>query len=377
VHEVVQVARRHGADTVHVSADFGPHGHRRDEAVEAALAEHGIALVRTGSPYAVDPGTIVKQDGEPFRVYTPFSRAWAHHGHAAPEATPRPKVAAHDRGEGLPRAPRVDAELPEAGEAAALAVLDRFLDERVDAYAEARDRPATPGTSRLSPHLRWGSLHPRTVLARLGRGKGEAVFRSELVWREFYADVLWHRPESARGPLDPVVGGIRADHGKAADERFAAWAEGRTGYPIVDAGMRQLRQEAWVHNRVRMIVASFLLKDLHLPWERGARFFMQHLVDGDLASNQHGWQWVAGCGTDAVPYFRVFNPVTQGKEHDPAGDYVARYVPELAHLSAKERHEPWLAAAKGADLHGYPDRVVDHKAEREEALRRYAEVRGR
>jgi deoxyribodipyrimidine photo-lyase len=269
----------------------------------------------------------------------------------------------------------VDATLPRAGEGAALARLDDFLATQAADYADRRDRPADEATTRLSPYLKYGCIHPRTVLARLGRAKSHEKLRSELAWREFYADVLWHTPESARQALQPKMAAMELDTGKRADERFDAWAAGRTGYPMVDAGMRQLSGEAWVHNRVRMIVASFLVKDLHIDWTRGARWFMQHLVDGDLASNNHGWQWVAGTGTDPAPYFRVFNPVTQGKEHDPDGDYVRRWVPELAGVAGAAAHEPWRLA--GGLPPGYPERIVDHAAERLEALSRYESLKSR
>ena len=178
-------------------------------------------------------------------------------------------------------------------------------------------------------------MHPRQILARLGRGKGEACSRTELCWREFYADVLHHRPDTVRRSFNPAMRTDAGRPGTQADERFEAWCQGMTGYPIVDAGMRQLRAEGWMHNRVRMVVASFLVKDLHLDWTRGARWFMHHLVDGDLASNQHGWQWMAGTGTDPSPYFRIFNPVTQSKKFDPDGTYIHRWVPELAGLSGE------------------------------------------
>jgi len=254
-------------------------------------------------------------------------------------------------------------------------VLDRFLESRVTSYDQQRDRPDVPGTSRLSVHLKYGTVHPRTVLAGLGRTKGEATFRNELCWREFYADVLWNRPDTVSHAFNPAMSAMQVDEGPEADRRFEAWAAGRTGYPLVDAGMRQLQAEAWVHNRVRMIVASFLVKDLHLDWSRGARLFLDRLVDGDLASNHHGWQWVAGTGTDAAPYFRIFNPVVQSKRFDPDGTYLATYLPELAGLPPAQRHEPWLARAAGADLDGYPAPIVDHAAERQEALRRYADMR--
>ena len=197
----------------------------------------------------------------------------------------------------------------------------------------------------MSAYLKYGCIHPRTLVADLAGEESESARRytDELAWRDFYADVLWHRPESAREYLKPELQGMGYDSGPEAEALVRAWEQGRTGFPIVDAGMRQLLGEAYVHNRVRMIVASFLVKDLHQEWTLGARWFMQHLVDGDLASNNHGWQWVAGTGTDASPYYRVFNPITQGKKFDPDGAYVKRWVPELRDLDRKHVHEPWTA----------------------------------
>jgi deoxyribodipyrimidine photo-lyase len=222
--------------------------------------------------------------------------------------------------------------------------------------------------------LKFGSIHPRTLLADLERFEceGAEVFRKELAWREFYADVLHHRPDTAWSCQNARFRKLELDTGDDAEKKVRAWAEGRTGYPIVDAGMRQLRAEGWVHNRVRMIVASFLVKDLHIDWRTGAAHFLGWLVDGDLASNNHGWQWVAGCGTDAAPFYRVFNPVLQGKKFDPSGDYVRRYVPELAELSSGEIHEPWTRS--GGPPNGYPEPIVDHQVERLEALRRYQAI---
>jgi deoxyribodipyrimidine photo-lyase len=259
--------------------------------------------------------------------------------------------------------------LPPAGEAAALVRWHDFRDSTLDDYADDRNRPDIDGSSRLSVHLKYGEIHPRTLLAELADSKAHEVFRKELAWREFYADVLHHAPETAREYLRPEFARMTYDSGPDADARLDAWQQGQTGYPIVDAGMRQLLRDGWMHNRVRMIVASFLVKDLHLEWQVGARWFMRHLVDGDIASNSHGWQWTAGCGTDASPYFRIFNPITQGLRFDPQGDYVRRYVPELQHLSGASAHEPWVAA--GGYAEGYPERIVDHAEERVDSLDRY------
>jgi len=205
-------------------------------------------------------------------------------------------------------------------------------------------------------------------------GAGAQTFITELCWREFYADVLFHNPESHDHSLQPKMANMELDEGKHSDELFDAWSQGMTGYPIVDAGMRQLLSKAWMHNRVRMIVASFLVKDLHIDWTRGATWFEKHLVDADPASNAHGWQWVAGTGTDPSPYFRIFNPITQGKKFDPDGVYIRRWIPELREVEDKFIHEPWKASA-GLFESNYPAPIVDHAEERAESLRRYANVR--
>ena len=376
VEHVLAVARAAGASSVHIAADYGPYGIQRDERVRAALAEHGIDLVATGSPYAVAPGRVTKDDGTAYRVYTPFYKAWLRHGWRAPapdiEATYLVPLECH----GYPERPELPFALPAAGEAAALDRWAAFRAQGLEAYDDTRNFPALDGTSAMGHHLKWGEIHPRTILADLGESAGEETFRKEIAWREFYADVMHQRPESARVSLDARFDDDFAwDSGDRADEFFDAWAQGRTGYPFVDAGMRQLLEEGWMHNRVRMVVASFLVKDLHLPWQRGAAHFMQWLRDGDLASNSHGWQWTAGCGTDASPYHRVFNPVGQGERFDPDGDYVRRYVPELAHLPGKTAHTPW--DTPGGYDHGYPERIVDHGAERVEALDRFARMKER
>jgi deoxyribodipyrimidine photo-lyase len=364
-----------GASSVHISADAGPYGRQRDAAVEQALGD--VPLVRTGSPYAVTPGRLTTQGGTPFQVFTPFARAWREHGWRAP--APRPTaVSWHSgvRSDEAPPAPDLDGvALPAPGEQAATLAWQRFRDERLSGYADGRNTPGTDGTSRMSAYLKYGCIHPRTLLADLAAPDGESARRyaDELAWRDFYADVLWHRPDSAREYLKPELQSMSYDDGPDAEALVAAWEQGRTGFPIVDAGMRQLLGEAWMHNRVRMIVASFLVKDLHQEWTHGARWFLQHLVDGDLASNNHGWQWVAGTGTDASPYYRVFNPITQGKKFDPDGSYVQRWVPELRGVDPRYVHEPWTAPG-GAPV-GYPAPIVDHAHERQVALARYNAVR--
>lgn len=378
------LARQLGADHVHISRESTPYGRRRDDRVRTALDADGRQLVETGSPYAVGPGRVLGGSGQPYKVFTPFSRAWHDHGWPAPGQRPDHIPWTTATGEDLPdvpdTAPGTGTGGAAAGEAAALTRWREFLRDDLGSYDEQRDRPDLDTTSRLSVHLKYGEIHPRTILAELAdhpaaAGEGARRFVTELAWREFYADVLWHRPRSAWRDLRDSLEGMHYDRGPEVEELVEAWRRGRTGYPFVDAGMRQLLAEGWMHNRVRMVTASFLVKDLHVWWPVGARHFLDRLVDGDIASNNHGWQWVAGTGTDASPYFRVFNPVTQGRKFDPAGDYVRRWVPELAHLPGAAAHEPWRAP--GGYDRGYPVPIVDHAEERREALRRYDLVRDR
>jgi deoxyribodipyrimidine photo-lyase len=379
VTKVAAFAAEVGAGSVHVSAETTPYGTRRDARVEERLAARDIEWVATGSPYAVGPGLVRNQDGGPYRVFSPFARAWREHGWPGPAPTPRDVPLGGDLSDGR-AARRLDRaiadcpiDLPTAGEDAALRRWRSFRDQHLADYADGRDRPDLPGTSRLSPYLKVGALHPRTLLADLAgeRSRAARTFVDELAWREFYADVLRSQPRSAWRDLRPELRSMTYDD---PQDLVIAWQAGRTGYPIVDAGMRQLAATGWMHNRVRMITASFLCKDLHVWWPTGARHFLDLLLDGDLASNNHNWQWVAGTGTDASPYFRVFNPVTQGEKFDPEGDYVRRWVPELAHVPGRKVHQPWRA--EGAYEAGYPEPVVDHTEERADALRRYGAARG-
>lgn len=357
---VPTVAEEVGAESVHISMETNPYGRRRDRKVYEALGSREIALVGTGSPYAVTPGRIQKGDGSPFKVFTPFSKAWRSHGWRAPAGIPPVEWHAGVTSESLTDDPR------DVGERAALKRWHAWHDEQLEDYGSDRNRPDLDSTSRLSVFLKYGEIHPRTILADLVGQEGSR-FVTELCWREFYADVMFHNPTSSWKDLRSL--GIDYEDPKDMGEEIAAWKRGETGYPIVDAGMRQLLDEGWMHNRVRMITASFLTKDLHVPWQVGARHFMDQLLDGDLSSNAHGWQWVAGTGTDAAPYFRVFNPTLQGQKFDPKGDYVRRWIPELAHLEGDSVHEPWKHDED--DETAYPARIVDHHEARSEALARY------
>jgi deoxyribodipyrimidine photo-lyase len=377
VSEIARLAAEIGAGSVHIAADFGPYGAVRDLAVERALADDGIPLIRTGSPYAIAPGRIRNESGDAYRVFTAFYRAWRRHGWRGPAPSPNPE-AAWITYDGLPTpedpVEKLDSatELTEVGEEAALRAWDRFRRAGLDSYSERRNHPAADGTSHLSVHLKFGTVHPRTLLADLG--PADEAFSRQLAWREFYAAVLHFWPASARQSLRPVMLDLPRTTERLAEQHFAAWREGRTGYPFVDAGMRQLLATGWMHNRLRMVTASFLVKDLHLDWTWGARHFMEHLIDGDLANNQHGWQWVAGTGTDAAPYHRILNPVTQSRRFDPDGTYIRRWVPELADLSSMDVHTPW--ELESGPPNGYPDPVVDHASERRATLAALGSARG-
>lgn len=370
-----EIAAEVGADAVYATDDFGPYGRKRDNRVGETLAAAGLAVHYRDSPYAVPPNSLTTAGGgTPFKVFTPFFRAWKTRGWPEPAGRVGVEWVSGVGSEPIDTGTEPTAsDMPSPGERAAWERFEAFLDGPVFAYDRTRNDPSIEGTSRLSPHLKWGTVHPRQLLARLGPDPSEDVFRSELCWREFYAEVLFQRPETARSTYAPKMAEMEVDAGPLADERFDAWCRGATGYPMVDAGMRQLVAEGWMHNRVRMIVASFLVKDLHIDWTRGARFFMEHLVDGDIASNQHGWQWVAGTGTDASPYFRIFNPISQSRKFDPAAGYVREWVPEIARLSDKMIHEPW--ADPSGPPAGYPGPLVDHAVERLESLDRYARLK--
>jgi deoxyribodipyrimidine photo-lyase len=355
---------------------FDTDGIAEQLAVEAALGDLGIQLELVGSYYAVEPGTVRKDDQSPVRVYTPFYRRWSEQSIEPPYSLDVKSVnwLSPTAASAVPSPTSAAPYQVIAGEEFALSTLQRFLKDRVFSYSEDRNRPDKNGTSKLSHALAHGEIHPRTLLNGLGAAPGQEVFRKEIAWREFYADVLFHNPRTVTDYYEPRFANMRYDSPVEFSEKLLAWKTGQTGYPIVDAAMRQLVQTGWMHNRTRMIVASFLVKDLHFEWQLGAQFFEEHLTDFDPASNAHGWQWTAGCGTDASPYYRVFNPVLQGIKFDPNGHYVKRWVPELSHLDKTSIHEPWNDIS--GYQHGYPPPIVDHGQERLEALARLEELKG-
>ncbi len=385
-HEVPAFAREVGADEIYWNADYGPYARRRDEAVRRATNGDGIAATEHKDRVVYAHDELRTTNGDAFRVYTPFRNAWWRRWAEAPERPAGslrlpPPIDGIDPGS-LPSESSLgvasdDLELPTSGEAAALRRLDAFLDGPVGHYAELRDRPGLDATSRLSPYLRLGALSPRVCFERAFEAEREMPrarpgirkWLDELIWREFYVAILAAHPHVVTRNFRPEFDALRWEDDEAG---FRAWCEGRTGYPFVDAGMRQLAQTGWMHNRARMVVASFLTKDLGIDWRRGERFFQSRLVDGDLASNNGGWQWAASTGTDAQPWFRIFNPVTQGERFDPDGAYVRRFVPELADVPDRFVQRPWEAPAPPRD---YPGPIVDHGERRTWTLRRFEAIR--
>ncbi|MDR9362838.1 MAG: deoxyribodipyrimidine photo-lyase [Microbacteriaceae bacterium] len=366
---LVGLAEHYQAQVVIATRAFDTEGMLEQAEVAEKLQENSISLKLVGSYYAIAPGTVLKPDGTAYKVYTPFWRAWSQLSIPKPFAEPKlDLLEPFERNyPELNTPPTIEIN---AGEDAAKDTLERFA-QKVSDYEDTRDLMAISGTSKLSHALAHGEIHPRTIIDRLAFAS--EVFIKEICWREFYADVMFRNPHTLNDYYDPRFAKMRYDSGEQAEKNLRAWKEGKTGYPIVDAAMRQLSQTGWMHNRARMITASFLIKDLHLEWQTGAEWFEHLLTDFDPSSNAHGWQWTAGCGTDASPYFRVFNPILQGKKFDPQGEYISRYVPELAHLDSRSIHEPWEAIDGYSN--GYVQRIVDHSAERQETLARYQELK--
>jgi len=386
VEEIPRLIRETGAELLSFNRDPGPYAQLRDTGVRGAAERAGARVLDCKDRVLFESADLRTRTGRSYRVYTPFRRAWLTRFRedrplpAGPTRLPRPipglaagripDLAGFGAGDDRTR-------IPLAGEAAARGRLQRFMEGRIGDYASRRDLPAVNGTSRLSPFLRFGLLSPRTcaeaalevAAAFPGRAGGAWKWIDELIWREFYSAILEEHPHVLVRSFRPEYQAVQWEDD---EELFRAWCEGRTGYPFVDAAMRQLAIEGWMHNRARMVVASFLTKDLLIDWRWGERFFMQRLIDADPASNNGGWQWSASTGTDAQPYFRIFNPVAQGERFDPGGRYVRRLVPELRRVSDRHVHRPWESPSPPA---GYPAPIVDHAHQRQLALARYQAAR--
>ena len=397
--EVPALARALKVQAVYANHDEEPAALARDAQVRGRLADAGVVL-HTGKDHVVfERSEVLTLGGGPFSVFTPYKNAWlkkldpyflraypvAKHASAL---APKPDIQP-----GVPTLADIGFEptnlhalkLP-SGPAGGEELLLDFLD-RIDRYQETRDFPAVKGPSYLSTHLRFGTVSIRRLAREahqrmLAGSRGAEVWLSELIWRDFYHQVMHHHPHVVERAFKPAYDRIRWAHGKTADEHFAAWCEGRTGYPLVDAAMHQINQTGYMHNRLRMVVASFLTKDLGIDWRRGEAYFALHLNDFDLAANNGGWQWAASSGCDAQPYFRIFNPVSQSERFDPEGKFIRRYLPQLAKLPDKLIHAPWLARpldlqAAGVEVgRDYPAPVVAHDVARAETLARYAVVKG-
>lgn len=370
--EIASFVKKSGIQRVVATRAYDTNGMLEQANVAEKLHSLGVSLNLVGSNYAIVPGTVRKDDGSPLRVYTPFYKRWSLLDWGNPFKLDITGV--NWKKVSTLSIPAVQGKTPfpvKASEAFALRTWLRFKERALMNYHDDRNRTDLSGTSHLSHALAHGEIHPRTLLAELGDSQGEEVFRKEIAWREFYADVLFHNPHTLTEYYEPRFEKMRYD--KPNTPKFKAWQEGKTGYPIVDAAMRQLVESGWMHNRSRMIVASFLVKDLHIEWQHGAEYFDRHLTDFDPASNSHGWQWTAGCGTDASPYYRIFNPILQGKKFDPNGDYVRKWVPELRHIDGDLVHEPWNLVDGYSQ--GYAERIVDHDQERAESLLRLEEIK--
>jgi deoxyribodipyrimidine photo-lyase len=387
--ELIALLRETGATGVTWNRDYTPYAIRRDRAIKQSLRAAGYSTHSYKDLVIFEMDEVVTAEGRPYTVYTPYAKRWRARLATEPvrvQEMPGLATIPLPPSKPIPRLtelfPDAPVELPRfpAGEAVALAALDHFVRGPLIDYAQGRDRLAAAGTSRLSPYLRMGVLSPRQCLSaalNAPPGPGPESWIGELIWRDFYIQVLYHFPHALRGNFKPVYDRIAWPNDPTL---FAAWQQGQTGYPIVDAAMRQLQREGWMHNRARMIVASFLTKDLLVDWRWGERHFMHLLLDGDPAANNGGWQWAAGTGTDAQPYFRIFNPVSQGQKFDPDGAYVRRYVPELARVPARYIHEPHtmpLAEQIRAGVQigrDYPAPIVDHATQRKRALELYRAV---
>lgn len=410
---VPEIARVLGVSAVFCARDYEPLARRRDDAIESELAASGRALIRVKDQILFEPAEVLTGQGRPFSVFTPYRTAWLRRytdQKAAalqefavrpepsqltvpdPELTPALRKAGVIAcgSEPVPsltaigfEAAGLDQVAVSPGAQGAQRALADFL-PRMARYREARDFPSVKGPSYLSVHLRFGTVSVRELFRAIeaaGGGEGASTWQSELIWREFYFQVLFHHPGVVAHAFKPAYDAIAWEEGPEADALFEAWCEGRTGYPLVDAAMLQLNRSGYLHNRLRMVTASFLTKDLGIDWRRGERYFARQLLDFDLAANNGGWQWAASTGCDAQPYFRIFNPVSQSERFDPEGRFIKRYLPALERLPAKAIHAPWLLGVDEQARLGcvigrdYPAPLVDHGEARARTLARYAVVK--
>ena len=397
------LASQLGVQAVYANHDDDPAALARDARVRGRLADIGVALHTSKDHVVFERSELLTAAGSPYSVFTPYKSAWLkqlddfyvaaypvrrHAGAlaAVPIALRQPLPTLADIGFEPTNLHRL--RMP-SGSTGAQELLDDFLGQRIGRYHQTRDFPAVKGPSYLSTHLRFGTVSIRELAREAWQrthagpdSRGAMVWLSELIWRDFYHQILHHHPHVAERAFKPGYERIRWEHGKHADALFAAWCDGRTGYPLVDAAMHQINQTGYMHNRLRMVTASFLVKDLGIDWRRGEAYFAEHLIDFDLAANNGGWQWAASTGCDAQPWFRIFNPVTQSEKFDAAGRFIRRYLPQLAALPDKLIHAPWLArpvdlAAAGVELgKDYAAPLVLHDAARERTLQRYAVVEG-
>jgi deoxyribodipyrimidine photo-lyase len=399
--EVPRLAAELEVDAVFVNGDYEPQAIARDNAIAAHLQLAGRQFCSFKDQVIFEENEVLTLAGQTFSVFTPYKNAWLKRMAAEPQCLAPWQVEPHaaklapaPAGHALPSledigfAPtKLRALGIPTGMSGANALFENFI-ARIGAYDEARNFPSVKGASYLSMHLRFGTVSVRHLVRTVNQlaasgagGAGAPVWLSELIWREFYAMILFHHPRVVEQAFKPAYDAIAWESGRAADEAFAAWCEGRTGYPLVDAAMAQLNQTGYMHNRLRMVAACFLVKDLGIDWRRGERYFALHLNDFDLASNNGGWQWAASTGCDAQPYFRIFNPVTQSEKFDAQGRFIRRYLPQLAALDNKEIHAPWLVPfmlleQKGIRLgRNYPEPIVDHAQARARTLERYAIVK--
>ncbi len=390
--QLVNFTEVHAISHVFWNRDYSVVAKRRDAGVRQALENAGVNVATFKDRVVAEADELKTKSGGPFKVYTPYKNAWwktCAPGIAVSQLPKLPPPLPHGCASSVPpstpstpmdavgSAKVADMILPEASEQAAQSKLHAFLAGPACEYETLRDIPSVDGTSGLSPYLRFGLISVRDVVAQglhaaaqYGEATGFRKWLDEIVWREFYHAILDQHPHVARGAFRPEYDAIKWDNDPAL---FAAWCAGRTGFPFVDAGMRQLNATGWMHNRLRMVVASFLTKDLLIDWRWGERYFMERLIDGDPASNNGGWQWSASTGTDAQPYFRIFNPTAQGERFDPEGDYIRRWLPELEGLPGRLVHRPQASPLLSAD---YPAPVVDHAERRQIALQRYKAARG-